>query len=582
MLETIDVGIVSCDADGVFVVSNRAEREMFGLETGIDGLVAAQINSRIDVFEDGRKLDAAEYPLLRTLRGEPVTHLDVVAGPAGGPYRNIVVRGRQITGAAGEVVGAVAALTDVTADRVASRALVEEHRKLTEAQRLGQVGSFEYDFATDGWTFSDQMCRLWGLEPGGLTPQLIMKLIYPDDAASATNSWHAALESDGIHTCKYRIHRADDGAERLLRSNIEVERDSDGEPLQGRGTLLDVTELNAAEQSARRANAFFDAVLTAIPDSTFVTDVRNGAVIYGSRGHGVLGYENDELGSLGAAGTLALVHPDDTRRLAAFRSAALQLGDGQVQQTQYRALHADGRWCWLSHRVTPFRRDDDGRVLEVLAVVRDVSDVVEAEQRLVHAARHDYLTGLPNRALLVERLGAALTRSDREGREVAVLFCDLDGFKRVNDNGGHGAGDAVLIEVAKRMSAVLRGGDVVARVGGDEFVILVEPWNRASSAEAPTPQGNRRASDRVAQSSAVGVAERVIEGLRRPITAYGTDYLVTASIGITYARVDAHRDGAATADDVLHQADAAMYHAKAHGKNRLEIFDHISGELDAG
>ena len=581
LLETIDVGIVSCDADGVFVVSNRAEREMFGLQTGIDGLVSSQIASRIDVFEHGRKLDAGDYPLLRALRGDPVTRLDVVAGPAGGPYRDIVVRGRQITSAAGDVIGAVAALTDVTADRVASRALAEEHRRLAEAQRLGQVGSFEYDFCTDVWTFSDQMCRLWGLEPGALTPQLILELIYPEDVAFATNSWHAALESGGTYTCEYRIRRVHDGAERLLRSNVEVERDSDGRPLQGRGTLLDVTELNAAEQAARRANAFFDAVLTAIPDSTFVTDVRTGTVIYRSRGRGVLGYDNEKLSSFDAQGILALVHPDDIRQLAAFRAAALELGDGQVEQAQYRARHADGRWRWLSHRITPFRRDGDGRVCEVLAVIRDVTDVVEAEQRLVHAARHDYLTGLPNRALIVERLGAALTRPDCEGLEVAVLFCDLDGFKRVNDNGGHGAGDAVLIEVARRVSAVLRDGDVVARVGGDEFVIVIEPWVRGRTRGANPAQEDRRSTDRRAGCPAVSVAGRVIEALRQPVRVGGVDYPVTASIGITYARVDARRDGAATADDVLHQADTAMYQAKARGRNRLEIFDHISGELDA-
>ena len=143
-------------------------------------------------------------------------------------------------------------------------------------------------------------------------------------------------------------------------------------------------------------------------------------------------------------------------------------------------------WC-------PFRRDDSGAVVEVLGVLRDITDVVQAEEQLSHGALHDPLTGLPNRALLLDRLEAALARSTREHREIAVLFCDLDGFKQVNDTAGHAAGDAVLIEAATRLGTVLREGDTVARVGGDEFVLVVEPWNRAHSttARAPTRAPNR-------------------------------------------------------------------------------------------
>lgn len=127
---------------------------------------------------------------------------------------------------------------------------------------------------------------------------------------------------------------------------------------------------------------------------------------------------------------------------------------------------------------TPFRRDAEGRVVEVLGVVRDITDTVNAETKLNHAALHDNLTSLPNPALLVDRLEASLTRAARELREVSVLFCDLDGFKRANDTAGHATLDTLLLEVARRLRAVLRSDDTFARIGGDEFVIVVEPWNR--------------------------------------------------------------------------------------------------------
>jgi diguanylate cyclase (GGDEF)-like protein len=113
--------------------------------------------------------------------------------------------------------------------------------------------------------------------------------------------------------------------------------------------------------------------------------------------------------------------------------------------------------------------------------MRDITEAVDLQQRIEHHALHDGLTGLPNRALLIDRLTAALSRSARDRREVAVLFCDLDGFKRVNDTAGHAAGDAVLLEISRRLQGLLRADDTVARVGGDEFVVLVEPWNRADS-----------------------------------------------------------------------------------------------------
>jgi diguanylate cyclase (GGDEF)-like protein/PAS domain S-box-containing protein len=573
LLETIDVGIVSCDAQGVFVVSNRAERAMFGLETGLQGLSAEQIASRIDVFDlDGRRLGVQEYPLVRALHGEDVTEVDVLVGPAGGPHRGVVVRGSQITGPDGEVLGAVAALTDVTVERTAARALAEERRKLTEAQRLGQLGSFEHDFATGIWTFSEQLCALWGVEPGSLLPELTQSLVFEQDRHLAVESWGAASRLGGHRSYEYRIRRASDGAERLLRCSIEVELGPDGQPSHGRGTHLDITDLSVAEKAAQRANAFFDAVLTATPDYTFVTSLATGAVIYGSRGEDALGLSPKELEVLGPEASAALIHPEDQHRLHAVNSAASDLEDGQVLQLRYRGLHADRQWRWLNRRVTPFRRDSSGRVIEVLGVVRDVTDVVQAEDLLTYAALHDNLPGLPNRALLVDRLDAALARSGRDGREVAVLFCDLDGFKRVNDTGGHAAGDAVLLETARRLNSLLRKDDTIARVGGDEFVIVVEPWNRSSPGEQASAHRTGAEPDR---TLAVRVARRVAGVLRQPITINGVDHVVTASIGITYAKLGrAGGTGAVTAEEVLQDADAAMYWAKGRGKDRFEVFEH--------
>jgi len=209
-----------------------------------------------------------------------------------------------------------------------------------------------------------------------------------------------------------------------------------------------------------------------------------------------------------------------------------------------------------------FRRDDTGTVVEVLGVLRDVSDVVQAEERLTHDALHDALTGLPNRALLLDRLEAALLRSAREDSQIAVLFCDLDGFKYVNDMAGHAAGDAVLIETARRLRGVVREGDTVARVGGDEFVLIVEPWGRALRHDDISPESDR------GRDLTVKLADRVIRAIQEPFTVHGVTHEISVSIGVSYpCGADMARAG-----DVIEEADAAMYLAKSQGKNRVEVF----------
>jgi diguanylate cyclase (GGDEF)-like protein len=191
-------------------------------------------------------------------------------------------------------------------------------------------------------------------------------------------------------------------------------------------------------------------------------------------------------------------------------------------------------------------RDESGEADWVAMVARDISGMKEAERRLRHLATSDHLTGLANRALFTERLDQVVERAGQTGRSVTVFFCDLDRFKQVNDLHGHGAGDDVLVEIANRLCAVIRGDDLVARVGGDEFVILCDG-----------------ADDLDALAT---LADRVIESVHRPIAVDDEAVQVGISIGVAVAR-----GGRTTADRLLTAADQAMYRAKATGGNRYRI-----------
>jgi diguanylate cyclase (GGDEF)-like protein/PAS domain S-box-containing protein len=240
------------------------------------------------------------------------------------------------------------------------------------------------------------------------------------------------------------------------------------------------------------------------------------------------------------------VHEEDLPQLrAAFQRAGPPGPTTPV--TTCRTRHKDGSWHWLEYSVSDLR--DDPSVDGYVVVARDVTERKEAEEQLVHQALHDALTGLPNRALFLDRLGLALTRLERRPSLGAVFFLDLDHFKVVNDSLGHSAGDHVLVAVADRLQRALRDGDTAARLGGDEFAILCE--------------------DLVDEGEAVQIAERIGAAIgTTPIQVSGRELVVSASIGVAFATYSQQRPEA-----LLRDADAAMYRAKERGRARYELFD---------
>ncbi len=286
------------------------------------------------------------------------------------------------------------------------------------------------------------------------------------------------------------------------------------------------------------------AVIDNLPDSFYRTDA-DGRITRMSRcWHETLGYGDGEL----IGRDMGEFHADPQGRRKFLQ--ALSDNNGQISQYEAPFRHKDGSviWCSINAR---YAYDRDGGFLGVEGISHDVTERRRLEQKLRHIARHDPLTGLLNRGAFLERLEQGLARIRRNGGSISLLFLDLDGFKQVNDNSGHHAGDCLLKEVAQRLKQELREIDAAGRLGGDEFVLLLE---NAPHTVVP------------AHLTAQAVAARLIETLRQPYRHNDKTHSISASIGIAL-----YPEHGTSAETLLLNADQAMYRAKDGGKNRAEF-----------
>jgi diguanylate cyclase (GGDEF)-like protein/PAS domain S-box-containing protein len=438
------------------------------------------------------------------------------------------------------ILSGVAAVA-IERDR-AHRKLLKTQKKLLEAQRLARLGDWTLNFTTSQFHGSDVVFDILGLDrtAGTIDLNVYMQMVHPLDRERLLAARAAAFSgAQKQMSAEYRIVRPD-GATRHVEVRGVFKLDIDGKPLQYTGVLQDITERKIAEQ----ALALYKRALESASSGMVICDALAPdmpVISVNQAFERITGYASHE--AVGRNCRFLQREQTDQSGFADIRDAVAHNKEGHAVLLNYRK---DGTPFWNDLKIAPVR-DSDGTVTHFIGSITDVSDAIRHENELAFQANHDALTGLPNRNLLEDRLEQVIRFAKRRGRQVGIVFVDLDNFKGVNDTLGHNVGDRLLKAVAQRFVASLRDGDTVSRLGGDEFVVLC--------ADLAEPRDMDE------------IVARIFRNLREPLLIDNQEINVDASMGVALFPNDGQ-----TAGELLKGADMAMYRAKASGRGNSQYY----------
>jgi len=413
----------------------------------------------------------------------------------------------------------------------ALRASEERHRLLFERNQAGV-----YRNTLDGRILdcNDSMATLLGYASKEELMSTNARELYfePSERRGFVESVLALGGLRGVEKC---LRRRDGSPVWLLESVHLI----DGQILEG--TVIDITDRKRAETALRESEERYRLMAENSTD-LISRSTRRGEIVYASDAiRNLLGYEPNEM--VGRR-VLDFIHPDDHHVFLRF-GKLLELRRASHTYS-YRAIRKDGTMVWFETISRAIINPETRAIDEVVSVSRDISERRRAEEQIEYQAYHDSLTALPNRLLFRDRLTIALAHAKRQDTGVAVMFLDLDRFKVVNDTLGHSLGDELLRVIAARLKSVLREGDTIARMGGDEFTILLGDLR----------DGNLAAN----------IAQKLLDTVAEPVRVEGQELYVTTSIGIAVYPNDGE-----TAESLLKNADVAMYRAKELGRNGFQL-----------
>jgi diguanylate cyclase (GGDEF)-like protein/PAS domain S-box-containing protein len=431
-------------------------------------------------------------------------------------------------------------LNDIDERKRIEKELLAREQQLAQAQKLAQIGSWNWDVESATITWSDELYRIYGVDKAtfDVTPAKCRSLIHKDDFEVLRRIVERSHRTGKPFHIEHRIILPS-GAVKTVAARGFVSKDDKGRVVRMFGTEQDITEAKRAETALREAEERYRMVVELCPDAILVQ--QDGIITFGNQAAIAL-LAADGMGQIIGRSLFRFIDPD-SHDIGREIITSLQPGEA-VRRAEGKLVRLDGSEVDVDIHACSFMHK--GR-FAVLLIMRDITERKRSAEQMAYLAHYDSLTGLPNRALFHQRLSHALNIAERPGRSLEILFLDLDRFKEINDTLGHATGDLVLKETAERLQGILRESDTVARLGGDEFVVLVE------NVDEP----HRGAT----------IAGKILAAFASPFLRDREPLHITTSIGISSFPTDGI-DG----ETLLKKADIAMYRAKESGRNNYRYY----------
>jgi diguanylate cyclase (GGDEF)-like protein/PAS domain S-box-containing protein len=429
-----------------------------------------------------------------------------------------------------------------------THSLRESEKRLELALSGADLGMWDWDIRSGRVVRNDRWAAICGYGPGEIDADFNgwERMVHPRDLAEAKRRLEAhAAGLTPTFEAEYRLQTRQGNWVWIDDRGKVVERDAEGRATRVAGTVQDITERKQNEERLRESEERLALALEGSRLWLWDCNLESWEIFL-SDGWSLLMGGPAQPTTTTLPELAKVVHPDDVMRLREALFDTLK-GKRDIYSMEHRVRTPAGEWLWLLSRGRVAARDRSGRATRMIGTNMDITDRKRAEERAQHMAYHDALTELPNRLLFENHVRRDIALAQRGGGHAAVLFLDLDHFKRVNDSQGHAAGDLLLTVIASRIKACLRAGDTVARLGGDEFAVSL-----------PTIANGGEAAI---------VAKKILEAVREPAEVDGQVIEIGASVGICLFPDDG-RDSTS----LLRNADTAMYHAKSLGRGQFQYF----------
>lgn len=418
--------------------------------------------------------------------------------------------------------------------------LLQASENLKMAQQIAQIGSWRLHHGSNELIWSDEIYRIFEIDQNtfGASYEAFLNAIHPEDRERVNHTFTQAVENKQPYEIDHRLLMPD-GRIKYVHERGQTTYDTLGNPNLSFGTVQDITSKVETDKSLKQWGLIFENTIEAV----VVTDADFNVVDVNKAYTQITGFSKQEV-----YGRKKLDIRNSDRHEDDFYNdiweTVVRTGNwsGEIWN---RKKNGEPSPEW--HSISTIR-DEQGKITNYVSVFTDITSLKETEKKLEHLANHDPLTGLPNRMLLTDRLETAVVRAQRNRTKIAVLYLDLDRFKYINDTLGHTIGDLLLQEATSRLSSFLRKSDTLGRLGGDEFLIIIEVFSSDSQIQV--------------------LCDKLQQSMEQPFIIEGHKLFISASIGISFYPADA-----TIASELVRNADSALSVAKKSGRNIISFYD---------